>query len=67
MVAFVQGQAVTQILPAPIQGVVESFAFDPKTANITVLVSYKDAEGNTQQRYFNQSELEVVPASAPAA
>ena len=55
---FTQGQAVTQILPAPIQGNVAGFGFDPNTGNVTVLVVYKDAEGNEQQRYFNQSELE---------
>ena len=60
MVAFVQGQAVKQILPAPIEGTVDAFGFDPNTGNITVLVSYKDAEGNDQQRYFNQSEIEAA-------
>lgn len=57
MVAFVQGEEVTQVLPAPIQGIVEGFGFDPNTGNVTVLVSFKDAEGNDQQRYFQQSEL----------
>jgi len=64
MVAFTKGQAVVQVQAAPIEGVVESFAFDPDTANITVLVSYKDAEGNEQQRYFNQAELTAAPAGA---
>ena len=66
MVAFTKGQAVVQVQAAPIEGVVESFAFDPDTANITVLVSYKDAEGNDQQRYFNQSELAAAPVTAGA-
>lgn len=62
MVAFVKGEAVTQVLPAPIEGVVESFAFDSDTGNITVLVSFVDADGNDQQRYFQQSELVATPA-----
>ena len=66
MVAFTKGQAVAQVQAAPIEGVVESFAFDPNTANITVLVSYKDAEGNDQQRYFNESELVALPVTAGA-
>lgn len=62
MVDFVKGQAVTQVLPAPIEGTVEAFAFDSETGNITVLVAFKDAEGNDQQRYFQQSELVATPA-----
>jgi len=54
------GQSVTQILPAPIQGTVEGFAFDSSTGEITVLVSYVDSDGETQQRYFKQSELAAV-------
>jgi hypothetical protein len=55
---FTQGQAVTQVLPSPIKGNVVGFGFDPNTGNVTVLVSYLDADGNEQQRYFQQSELE---------
>lgn len=63
MVAFVKGQAVTQVMPQPIQGVVEAFGFDPNTGNVNVLVSYTDADGNDQQRYFNQDELVATPVT----
>lgn len=62
MVAFVQGEAVTQVLPHPIQGTVLGFGFDPNAGNVTVLVGYEDADGNDQQRYFNQDELMPTPA-----
>lgn len=61
---FTNGQSVTQVLPTPITGTVTAFGFDPATGTVTVLVSYKDAEGNTQQRYFQQSELVASPTSA---
>jgi len=54
---FTKGQAVTQVVPAPIQGEVAGFGFDPDTGNITVLVNYTDVNGNEQHRYFQQSEL----------
>jgi len=64
MVNFVQGEAVTQILPPPIQGTVLGFGFDPNTGNVTVLVGYVAADGTQQQRYFEQSELEATPVVA---
>ena len=67
MVNFVQGEAVTQVLPNPIQGTVLGFGFDPNTGNVTVLVGYKDADGNDQQRYFQQNELEATPVAASSA
>lgn len=54
---FTNGQAVTQVLPAPIKGTVAGFGFDPMTGNVTVLVNYTDAEGNAHQQYFQQSDL----------
>jgi hypothetical protein len=55
--SFTQGQAVTQILPNPIQGTVEGFSLDQSNGEVLVLVVYKDEEGNSQSRYFKQSEL----------
>lgn len=57
MTAFTKGQEVSQIVTAPIVGTVEKFSFDENTGEITVLVTYKDADGNDQQRYFKQSEI----------
>jgi len=61
MVNFVQGEEVTQVLPAPIQGTVLGFGFDPNTGNVTVLVGYTAADGTEQQRYFQQDELVATP------
>ena len=59
MTNFVQGEAVTQILPAPISGTVLGFGFDPNTGNVSVLVGYTDSDGSEQQRYFQQNELKA--------
>lgn len=67
MVNFVQGEAVTQVLPAPIQGTVLGFGFDPNTGNVTILVGYKAADGTDQQRYFQQDELEPTPVTAASS
>ncbi len=55
--SFIKGQEVTQVLPTPITGTVEGFALDQNTGAVTVLVSYVDADGEVQNRYFQQSEL----------
>ena len=60
MPKFTQGQEVSQIIAAPITGTVEKFSFDENTGEIVVLVSYKDADGNNQQRYFKETEIAAV-------
>ena len=60
MPKFTQGQEVVQIVAAPITGTVEKFAFDENTGEIVFLVSYKDAEGEDQARYFKESEIAAV-------
>ena len=54
---FTKGQTVAQVLPAPIEGQVAGFSLDQENGEVLVLVSYTDAEGETQSRYFKQSEL----------
>lgn len=54
---FTKGQTVTQVLPAPIEGTVTGFSLDQENGEVLVLVSFKDAEGNDQSRYFKQSEV----------
>jgi len=58
--AFTNGQTVIQVLPTAITGTVDGFGFDPVTGLVTVLVGYKDADGNDQQRYFQQNEIDAV-------
>lgn len=57
MPIFTKGQAVTQVVAAPISGVVEKFAFDEETGDITAMISYQDADGETQYRYFKVTEI----------
>ena len=57
MTTFTKGQQVSQIITAPIVGTVEKFAFDENTGERTVLVSFTDAEGNDQVRYFKETEI----------
>ena len=58
--AFTNGQTVVQVLPTAITGTVDGFGFDPVTGLVTVLVGYKDADGNDQQRYFKQNEIDAA-------
>jgi len=57
MLKFTQGQEVSQIIAAPITGIIEKFAFDENTGEIVFLVSYKDVDGEDQQRYFKETEI----------
>lgn len=57
MTAFVKGQTVTQVVPAPITGEVAGFSLDQENGEVLVLVAYKDANGEDQTRYFKQSEI----------
>ena len=60
MTTFTKGQEVSQIISAPIVGTVEKFAFDENTGERTVLVSYEDADGEVQTRYFKETEIAAV-------
>lgn len=60
MTAFTKGQAVAQVLPAPIEGEVAGFSLDQETGEVLVLVAYKDSEGEQQSRYFRQSDIAAI-------
>ena len=53
------GDTVQQILPAPISGTVIQATLDDQ-ANRLWLVEWTDGEGEVQQRYFGEDEIEVV-------
>lgn len=57
MTAFTKGQAVSQIITAPIVGEVAGFSLDQENGEVIVLVNYTDIDGNEQSRYFRQSEI----------
>jgi hypothetical protein len=57
MSQFKKGDAVTQVVPAPIEGTVEGFALDQDTGEVKILVEYSDSEGNTHSGYFSQSDF----------
>ena len=59
MAQFKKGDAVRQVVPV-IEGVVESFQVDQETGELQLLVSWPTPEGDTQSKYFLDSELEAV-------
>jgi hypothetical protein len=52
---FKKGDAVVQVVPAPIEGTVEGFALDQDTGEVKILVQHEDSEGNIHSGYFSQS------------
>jgi hypothetical protein len=54
------GDGVRQIAPT-IQGTVTDIVYDKDAGELTYLVDYADAEGNQQQRWFRETELEALP------
>lgn len=60
MTTFKQGDAVKQILPAPITGVVDRFVFDPATGDVDVVVRRTDADGHVHETVFGADEIELA-------
>lgn len=58
--SFKKGDKVIQVLQAPIEGVVDGFALDQNTGEVTVLVEYTNASGEVHQRYFHADELNAA-------
>jgi len=57
---FTKDQKVSQILPAPITGVIAGFSLDQYTGEVIALVNSTDADGVVHSRYFKQTEIEAV-------
>jgi hypothetical protein len=57
---FKKGDKVEQILPTPVVGEVVSFALCQETGEVTLNVSWQDADGSAHQRSFKAAELKVV-------
>ena len=60
---FKKGDAVAQVVAAPIKGVVTGFALDQETGDVHVLVEYTDAAGAVHTRHFRQDEVVAVTAA----
>lgn len=54
--AFQKGQTVTLKTPAVPTGPVVGFKVDNE-GNVSYLIEWTDAEGQSQQRWFSESEL----------
>jgi acylphosphatase len=52
-----KGQTVKQVISTAIEGEVVGFSLNQQNGEVLVLVSFKDADGNDQTRYFKQSEI----------
>ena len=60
--AFKTGSAVQLIQPT-IAGVVVKTEYDNDAEQLKHLVEYKDAEGETQQRFFYADQLAEMPTA----
>lgn len=60
MTQFKKGDAVKQIMPAPITGIVDRFAFDATTGDVDVVVQRTDAEGHVHETVFGANEIELA-------
>jgi hypothetical protein len=59
---FKKGDAVKQVLPAPVVGTVEGFGLCQETGEVTMRVVSVDADGAAHERYFKQDELVAADA-----
>lgn len=62
MTKIKKGDVVRQVLPAPIEGVVERFEANPDTGEMQVLVVWPDTDGDgvPQSRFFKLEDVEPV-------
>ena len=63
---FKNGESVTQILPAPIVGMVSRFVFDETTGDISYVVASSDVDGTVHERVFAGKDLVSTPTATPA-
>lgn len=58
MAAFKKGDAVRQVVPAPIEGVVAGFQVDQETGAVQYRVEFQDGE-ETRERFFTAEQIEA--------
>lgn len=56
---FAKGATVKQVVH-PIQGPITSKRFNEDSDSFEYLVAFTDAEGNTQERWFAETEVEAI-------
>ena len=59
-VKFPNGTTVRQILPAPIEGVVTRFVFDPTSGDVDYIVESDDENGGVRESVFKEHQIEAV-------
>jgi hypothetical protein len=59
---FKKGDVVRQIVPAPIEGTVESVTIDPDSGDRLFKVVWPDANGDgiEESRYFTEEQIELA-------
>lgn len=58
MAAFKKGDAVRQVVPAPIDGVVAGFEVDQETGAVQYRVEFQDGE-ETRERFFAAEQIKA--------
>ena len=59
-VKFQKGEAVRQVVPAPVAGVIDSFKFDEASGDVKYIVTWKDADGVVCTRSFDEDQIEAA-------
>jgi hypothetical protein len=59
-VKFKKGDEIQQVITTQIKGVVTGFHADPETGELQFLVEWKDSEGASASRYFNENQIELL-------
>ena len=57
MIQFKKGDAVRQIMPAPIAGTVTGFSVDQETGTVLTLVEFIDVDGDVAENYFQPDQI----------
>lgn len=58
--AIAKGTSVRQVMPAPVQGVIDSFSVDQQSGELQYYVVWTDEAGNEQGRFFNEGQIELA-------
>jgi hypothetical protein len=59
-VKFQKGEAVRQVIPAPIEGVIDSFKFDESSGDVKYIVAWEDVDGVVCTRSFDEDQIEAA-------